>query len=186
MFGIDAPESSQTCLDAVGVEYPCGHAASKALTDKIGDRSVTCTGDENDRYGRLIAVCTVGEVELCQWMVERGHALAFRKYSKNYVETEDRAREAKVGMWSGVFIEPWDWRRNKRPPTERDVEVPQPEERVPPGDCAIKGNISSKGTRIYHLPTDAGYPQTRINLDKGERWFCTEAEAKAAGWRGRR
>lgn len=186
MFGIDAPESAQTCLDATGGEYRCGQKASVALSEQIGGRPVTCTGDENDRYGRLIAVCAVDDVDLCQWMVEQGHALAFRRYSKDYIGAEDRAREAKAGVWAGVFIEPWDWRRDKRPPGERETGAHESDKATAPGDCAIKGNISSKGVRIYHLPTHAGYAQTRINQDKGERWFCTEAEAKAAGWRGRK
>ncbi len=53
---------------------------------------------------------------------------------------------------------------------------------LPSGNCTIKGNISSSG-RIYHVPGDAAYDKTRIDDSRGERWFCTEAEAKAAGWR---
>lgn len=51
------------------------------------------------------------------------------------------------------------------------------------GDCVIKGNISARGERIYHLPGDHYYSKTRIEPAKGERWFCSEAEARAAGWR---
>jgi hypothetical protein len=53
------------------------------------------------------------------------------------------------------------------------------------GDCRIKGNISQNG-RIYHVPGSASYDQTQIDTSKGERWFCTEAEARAAGWRAPR
>lgn len=49
--------------------------------------------------------------------------------------------------------------------------------------CAIKGNVSSKGERIYHVPGSRSYAATKIDQRKGERWFCTEAEAQAAGWR---
>ncbi len=49
--------------------------------------------------------------------------------------------------------------------------------------CAIKGNINAKGKRIYHLPGGKWYDRTRIDPAKGERWFCSEAEARAAGWR---
>ena len=49
--------------------------------------------------------------------------------------------------------------------------------------CDIKGNISyDTGERIYHVPGQEYYAETRINLLNGERWFCTEAEAQAAGW----
>lgn len=49
--------------------------------------------------------------------------------------------------------------------------------------CLIKGNISSSGERIYHVPGQRYYARTIIDLRRGERWFCTEAEAIAAGWR---
>ena len=55
----------------------------------------------------------------------------------------------------------------------------------PPG-CDIKGNINSKGDRIYHLPGRSSYASTRINPESGERWFCSEDEARAAGWRAPR
>ena len=49
--------------------------------------------------------------------------------------------------------------------------------------CVIKGNISSSGERIYHVPGQRYYDKTLINEHQGERWFCTEQEAMAAGWR---
>ena len=52
-----------------------------------------------------------------------------------------------------------------------------------PGACTIKGNISSTAERIYHVRGGQYYGATKVNLAKGERWFCTEAEARAAGWR---
>jgi hypothetical protein len=52
------------------------------------------------------------------------------------------------------------------------------------GSCRIKGNISfERGERIYHAPGGEYYSRTRIDTAKGERWFCSEAEARAAGWR---
>jgi hypothetical protein len=54
---------------------------------------------------------------------------------------------------------------------------------VQTSDCAIKGNIGGSGKQIYHLPGQADYDATRINTGKGERWFCSEAEARAAGFR---
>lgn len=51
------------------------------------------------------------------------------------------------------------------------------------GACVIKGNISDRGERIYHVPGGEFYSRTRINPAKGERWFCSEADARAAGWR---
>ncbi|MGD1927947.1 MAG: cold-shock protein [Leptolyngbyaceae cyanobacterium] len=50
-------------------------------------------------------------------------------------------------------------------------------------DCVIKGNIShNTGRKYYHLPGMEDYANTKIDPSWGERWFCTEAEAKASGW----
>jgi hypothetical protein len=50
--------------------------------------------------------------------------------------------------------------------------------------CGIKGNISTRtGERIYHMPGQKYYFETRINWFRGERWFCSESDARAAGWR---
>lgn len=53
----------------------------------------------------------------------------------------------------------------------------------PSGSCSIKGNIASDGEKIYHMPGQQYYDRTKISLSKGERWFCSEAEAVKAGWR---
>ena len=49
--------------------------------------------------------------------------------------------------------------------------------------CNIKGNVSTQGERIYHVPGQKYYNDTRISASHGERWFCSEEEARAAGWR---
>jgi hypothetical protein len=50
--------------------------------------------------------------------------------------------------------------------------------------CEVKGNISiNTGERIYHVPGQEFYSPTRISWLKGERWFCSEEAARAAGWR---
>jgi hypothetical protein len=70
------------------------------------------------------------------------------------------------------------------PSTGAGGNVP-PSPPAPDGTCRIKGNISESG-KIYHVPGSEWYERTQINPAKGERWFCTEVEAKAAGWRAPR
>jgi len=113
LSGIDAPESGQTCTKN-GKPYLCGNAAAFALSDKIGRQVVTCEQTGIDRYKRALAVCFLNETDLCEWMVSQGQALAFRKYSTEYVPTEDKARAARLGLWAGEFQNPWDWRKEKR------------------------------------------------------------------------
>ena len=114
LHGIDAPESAQTCADASGREYACGRAAADALAELIGDRTVRCAVRDTDRYGRAVAVCRLGDLDIGAWMVANGHALAYRRYGGDYVSREDTARAERRGMWRGRFTVPWDWRRGKR------------------------------------------------------------------------
>ncbi len=70
-------------------------------------------------------------------------------------------------------------RREKPIPPPADPEAPR-------RDCVIKGNINSKDVKIYHVPGGSNYEETEIDPDRGERWFCTEVEAREAGWRAPR
>ena len=107
LFGIDSPESAQLC-QAGQKPYRCGQQAALALADRIGERTVRCQERDKDRYGRVVAVCYVGSEDLDRWMVEQAWAMAFRKYSLDYVDAENDAREARRGIWQGEFEMPWD------------------------------------------------------------------------------
>lgn len=113
LFGIDAPEQ-ETCRRASGAEWHCGWAASVELEALIGGRPVRCEGGERDRYGRLVARCWVGQVDLGGALVVRGLALAFRRYSLAYGSAEATARAARAGVWAGPFVEPREWRKGAR------------------------------------------------------------------------
>ena len=110
LHGIDAPESRQTCLDANGAAWRCGQQAALALQDLIGRRTVTCDERDVDRYGRVIGRCLVGDLDINEWLVAQGLALAYRHYSMDYVPAEIEARAAGRGMWAGTFEPPWQWR----------------------------------------------------------------------------
>ncbi len=110
MHGIDAPESRQECIRADGTSWRCGQQAALALSDRIGRATVRCEPRDRDRYGRVVAVCFKGTEDLNRWMVATGWVVAYRKYSLDYVADEERAKRAKIGIWSGSFEMPWDWR----------------------------------------------------------------------------
>jgi len=114
LYGIDAPESRQTCKRN-GEDWRCGKDAAFALSDKIGRKPISCeTTGESDRYGRIIAVCRLGAEDLNAWMVRRGWAMAYRQYSEAYVGDEATAREARRGIWASEFMPPWEWRKQDR------------------------------------------------------------------------
>jgi len=111
LFGIDAPESRQSCQNAAGQEYACGERATAALEDHIGAAAVSCEPRDIDRYGRTVAVCFLGSEDLDAWMVAQGWAVAYRHYSMDYVPQEEAAHAAGLGVWAGTFVMPWDWRQ---------------------------------------------------------------------------
>lgn len=113
LHGIDASESFQTCV-VDGVTWPCGRHATAALVKLIGVSPVHCEAQDIDRYGRTIATCFVRGQDIEAWMVINGWALAYRKYSMDYVDEEAVAQDARAGLWRGAFVPPWDWRRGER------------------------------------------------------------------------
>jgi endonuclease YncB( thermonuclease family) len=170
--GIDAPEAGQTCKRQWVGSWPCGAVATSTLVDLVEGKMVSCEDKGLDKYGRTLGICTVAGVNVNAVMVRRGYAWAFVRYSSIFIKEEAEARAERIGIWQGEAIPAWEYR------ARRWAEV---EQQTPDG-CAIKGNITKHG-RIYHMPWSPWYAQIRIEPEKGKRWFCTEAEALAAGWR---
>ncbi len=108
--GIDAPESQQMCKRADGSDWSCGKAATDALRGLIGAQSVRCDISGKDRYNRSLGTCWLGAVNLNQWMVASGWAVAYMRYSDQYQSDERAARQSKKNLWSSEFEMPWDWR----------------------------------------------------------------------------
>ena len=113
-FGIDAPEGGQLCVRPADERWRCGQQGSFALSDHIGRATVSCQPRDLDRFGRVVAVCFLGDEDLNRWMVLNGWAVAFRRYSMDYVVDEDVARRNQINIWSGEFDMPWDWRARNR------------------------------------------------------------------------
>ena len=133
----------------------CGTAATRALREHIAGRPVECAERNRDRYGRIVAVCRVDGVDVNAWMVEQGWAVAYRKYSTDYVSYEAAAKAARRALWRGEFVEPSRWRRGERFEAAAASGA---------GDYRIKGNISRKGMRIYHVPGGQSY--ARLGTDQ--------------------
>ena len=113
LHGIDAPEMKQTCRTSEGKEQMCGVLAKQALERLVKGQDVTCKGDTRDRYKRLLAVCYVGPLNINKQMVVDGWAMAYRKYSTDYVRVETFAKSRREGLWRGEFVPPWEWRQNR-------------------------------------------------------------------------
>ncbi len=120
--GIDAPEIKQQCKKTflkisslIGFElkktYSCGVTSKIKLIDKIDDSKIKCISFSKDRYKRYLATCYKNKVNLNKWMVKNGYAVAYKRYSKEYLEDEKYAQENKLGIWKGTFIRPEKWRK---------------------------------------------------------------------------
>jgi len=109
LWGIDAPESQQLCAKA-GSRYQCGSEATAHLRALVSRGPVRCEVKTYDRYKRAVAVCRSQGRDVGAEMVHAGWALAFVRYSHEYVGAEAEARSARRGMWAGTFDAPWDWR----------------------------------------------------------------------------
>jgi endonuclease YncB( thermonuclease family) len=105
LFGIDAPELDQTC-SLEGSSWACGEEAAAQLRSITVGQIVNCVGVERDQHARIVATCSAAGYDLGATMVEYGWAVAFRKYSTNYVAHEHRAKAAKAGIWRSDFILP--------------------------------------------------------------------------------
>ena len=120
LYGIDAPEKKQKCKKtyltisfmSFTKDYMCGEVSTQKLIKKINKQKLNCNILDVDRYKRLIGECFKRNINLNSWMVSNGYAVAYRKYSKKFVSQEIFAKKEKLGLWSGTFMMPWDYRKN--------------------------------------------------------------------------
>ena len=177
LIGLDAPElKGPECWS---------EKASSRMQSLVQSRSVQLvrdpTQDDRDRYGRLLRhVVTADGRLVAQALIEGGFAKEYtydRAYAHRdaYRAAQERARGKRLGVWSAACASP-------APVAPAPTAAPAAPAR-PSGGCVIKGNISSSGEKIYHVPGGGSYDVTVITESKGERWFCSEQAAEAAGWR---
>jgi endonuclease YncB( thermonuclease family) len=154
LHGIDAAEGNQLCQRAGGGTWDCAGAATERLRGLMSGRTAACRVMYTDRYGRSVAACRVGDLDVQEVLVREGLAWAYRLYSRDYVPAEEAARAEARGIWQGPTEAPWDWRRQRYGSAVASTTA---RPNVAPAEaaqrtCAIKGNINSEGVRIYHTP----------------------------------
>jgi micrococcal nuclease len=174
LLSIDTPETVKpnTPIQCFGKE------SSNHARELLEGKEVTLVRDieDRDKYGRLLRYVYLGNLFVNEALVKDGYARVYTyppnvTHAKEFVAAERIARSEKRGLWGNICTT-----TNPPPPAE-----------VGGGEitsgCTIKGNISTSGERIYHILGCPYYTKTQINPSKGERMFCTEEEATAAGWR---
>jgi endonuclease YncB( thermonuclease family) len=177
LHGIDAPEAGQQCQRANGRSWQCGTEATSRLAELVEGQEIECVALDRDAYRRVIGRCIAYGVDVNAAMAAEGLAWAFTRYSNDYVLQEADARASARGIWQGTAQPAWEYRAAW---WERAaLASPRP-------GWPIKGNINRSGEKIYHTPWSPWYDRTQIDETRGQRWFCDEEEAQAAGWRAAR
>ena len=171
LYGIDAPELGQLCFHD-GRWNRCGIAAAFELKKLISyDKPLRCeTAPANKRK----VICHAASVDLALVLLKAGYAVAESGSGNAYQEAEKSAREGNLGLWHMSFVTPWDWRHGRRLPGADEAED---------ATCPIKAIILETGQKHYFVPTDEKYKKINVDPSKGERLFCSDAEARRAGWR---
>ncbi|MCB1527665.1 MAG: thermonuclease family protein [Hyphomicrobiaceae bacterium] len=169
---IEAPERDQTCEHANGRSWRCGEAARSALNRLIGRSAITCTIDNIEANGIASGNCTIGDRDIARELVRAGNVFAEAGFFARLSDVEDEARDNRRGLWDG---------KAERPESFRAAAWEAAKENAP-GACPIKGRIHSS-KKLYVMPWMRGYERVRIRTSRGERWFCSEAEARESGWR---
>ena len=113
LYGIDAPEINQTCT-IEKIIWECGIDSSQALKSIISEKEVQCEIVDIDRYKRFVAKCFLKNINLNQYMVQNGWAVAYRYYSDDFINDEEIAEKNKVGIWQGKFQDPYLFRKQQK------------------------------------------------------------------------
>jgi endonuclease YncB( thermonuclease family) len=197
---IDAPAPDQVCIDDHADSWACGAEARDQLASLIGDRDVHCEdlGPDTVYNKWRLGICTAGNdtTSLNQLLVRRGLAMNVTTAAQNrFGADESEAKNNRRGLWKGCFVAPQEFRAGKKDGAllggacraDKDREIREalfPQDSAMPSGCAIKGKYALRAhvtgnIGIYHLQACRSYPA----MTNPDRWFCSEDDAKAAGFR---
>jgi endonuclease YncB( thermonuclease family) len=200
LSGIDAPAADQLCIDDHADSWACGADARDQLAKLIAGRDVRCEDLGPDAIYKKwhLGICTAqGEsASLNQLLVRRGFAMNVASTGANrFGQDETEAKGDRRGLWKGCFIDPQEFRAGRRdgallggacrPDKDREIrDALFPQDPAMPSGCGIKGKYALRARvtgniGIYHLQACSSYPA----LTRPDRWFCSEDDAKAAGFR---
>lgn len=175
--GIDVPDPEQRCqrggTKASGRGWACGEEARSSLGKLVRGQTVSCDVGARASDGRAAGRCRAGGADIGAALVRAGLAFSTGGFAAPYQTEEAEAKSSRAGLWSGAEPErPAQWRERVWLAAKRQA----------PDGCPIKGRIRD-GEKVYLLPWEADYARVRLSPKRGERWFCSEADATAAGWR---
>lgn len=187
IIGIDTPETK----DPRKPVQCYGQEASKKLTKLMRGKTVTLEknpAEERDKYKRLLRYVSLKGKDIGAGMIGDGYAFSYKMFPhprlEDYNALEKEAKEDAKGLWGSVCDYATGGTSTSSVQSQPKSTASSSASSVPATtSCVIKGNISSKKEKIFHVPGCGSYNQTQIDEEAGERWFCSEQEALASGWR---
>lgn len=182
LFGVDAVELGQTC-ERGGESWRCGEAARAQLSELVAGQTVVCEQRDVDRYGRMVAVCKAGRVDLAQAMAWAGYAVALMDFSEAYAPAVEAARAQNAGIWGAHFVEPREWRAAH----PRDD---APARSAADGNAPVREVAASAGG-VFYRNCDAARAAGAAPLYRGQPGYRPEMDGDSDGvacepYRGRR
>lgn len=191
VHGIDAPEADERCTRFNGAVWACGPWATEETRRRFQGEVLRCHDLGERTHDRVVAQCLHEGEDIALALVRDGVVLSCPRYaaqhphSRPYMDAEKEAAFAGLGLHVGPPAGRGGFCliAGQEPPVPAvAVSLPDPTTAPPVPGCDIKGNLNRRGDRIYHLPGQVNYNDVNMNAP-GNRWFCTETEARAAGWR---
>lgn len=172
LFGIDAPEARQTC-ERSGHAWQCGQEAAALLRELVQRGSVRCEQQDVDDYGRSVAICAVGRIDLSDAMVRAGLAVALPHFSEAYVSGAETARMHNLGIWAGTFEQPGDYRASN--PSREPRETPR-------AAVQVAASVSRNGTQtVFYRNCDAARAAGVAPLYRGQPGYRPPMDADNDG-----
>ena len=171
---IDPPVSNQRCELGNGSEWYCGRSAAAVLRLMAHTRAVSCrlSGQLDEAKLAELGTCRAGGQDIAEEMLLRGMAWATPDAPSTYQRAEEDARKRRIGVFQSATATASEFRSQRLREARSKVGR----------DCVFKGNVDVFGRRIYHTPWSQWYALTKVTEGNGDRWFCSEMDAVAAGW----
>jgi endonuclease YncB( thermonuclease family) len=172
LSGIEAPDRQQVCTQGASKRWKCGETAQVALERLGRGKSVRCVVASTEPSGRSLATCTVDGRDLAADLLKDGHVFSSSGYFGAYASLESEAKRNKAGLWAGEAERPADYRTRLWEAAAKSA----------PDGCPIKAHVT-QGGKVYVLPWASDYARVTIRATRGDRWFCSEQDAAAAGFK---
>ena len=185
LIGINTPETVDPRKPVECFGREASAKAHELLENKKIYLETDETQDNRDKYGRLLRYARREDGLFYNLeIIKQGYAYEYTyqipyKYQTEFKAAQVLARENKLGLWADNACAG----STVGAVTSDVAATSDVSNAAPNSNCNIKGNINSKGEKFYHLLNCGSYAKTVINIEQGERWFCAESEAQAAGWR---